>query len=258
MLGAELPDGDVQLGSLPEGEASVRRVSQEDQDRWRDQRHKLMRGYGALGDTDEKRAYPFLPIPEWLLDCCTAATEVRAERIDMAGEVTFEPHEVSTTLWFAGLHDIGFRATQAADVMRLLVEPNLQVVCEEQLVTVESGNRTMRLRERTAPGFRQRYRELRWGLNAAFAPRVAAAWKSAADGPNGSVIRFPLRRLGIATQRPFAEDHLIDLWVGLDGLYKRDTEVRGIAINTARRAAGLLDLDVDQQRRLKKDRSPVI
>lgn len=67
MFGGELPDGDLHIGSLPEGEVSVRTVAKLDQVRWRDSRHKLMRGYGALGDTDKKRAYPFLPIPEWVV-----------------------------------------------------------------------------------------------------------------------------------------------------------------------------------------------
>jgi hypothetical protein len=252
MVGGDLPDGDLSLGQLPEGEVWVRRVATEDQQRWSEQRRPTMRGYGALGDTDGARAYGFLPIREWLLDCCTVATEVRAERIDIEGDVQFEPHETGVALWFAGLHDIGFQATIAADVIRLLVEPHLQVACEEQLIVIESGNRTMSNRGRSAPGIRQQYREVRWKLTNPSGSPVVTAWKSAVAGPNAERIRFPLRRFGIAAQRAFAEDHLIDTWVGLDGLFKREDEMRGIGDNAARRASKLLDVDVDEGRTLRR------
>jgi hypothetical protein len=109
MLGGELPDGDIELGSLPEGKVSIRRVSNEDQDRWRESRHTLMRGYGALGDTKEPRAYPFVPIPEWLLDCCTVATEVRTEPSDLPGEVEFDARDLHAVLWMAGMAGLDFR-----------------------------------------------------------------------------------------------------------------------------------------------------
>jgi hypothetical protein len=253
MLGGELPNADLHIGSLSEGEVSLRRVNEQDQDRWRSSRHKLMRGYGALGDTDYKRAYPFLPIPEWLLDCCTVTTEIRAQRIDMPGELTLEPHEAQIALGFAGLDGMYFRATEVADVVRLLIEPHLQVVCEELLVTVESGSDALSTHTWTAPGFRQRHRQLRWSLEKSAAALLVEAWKSAAYGPNASVVRFPLRRLGVAAQRSFAEDQLIDLWVGLDGLFKKDKEGgRLMASNTARRAGALLNADVKEQRNLNK------
>ncbi len=78
ILGGELPAERLELTPLDGAAVTVRRVSADDQARWRDKRRLRMMGFGALGDEGDnhERSYVYVPIPEWLLDCCTACVEV--------------------------------------------------------------------------------------------------------------------------------------------------------------------------------------
>ena len=78
MLGGQLPSERLDLGSVNGASVTLRRVSADDQDRWREKRSKRMMGHGALGDEGNAsdRRYPYLAVPEWVLDCCTVCVEV--------------------------------------------------------------------------------------------------------------------------------------------------------------------------------------
>src|ERR1700730_9890074 len=78
VTGGQLPADQMNLGAADGAAVSIRHVSVEDQERWRDQRRVRMMGFGALGDQGEppERSYVYLPIPEWVLDSCTTCVEV--------------------------------------------------------------------------------------------------------------------------------------------------------------------------------------
>jgi hypothetical protein len=48
---------------------------------------------------------------------------------------------------------------------------------------------------------------------------LAELWTSLIEGPNSEAVRWPLRRFGVARQRAFAEDRLIDLAIALVAIY---------------------------------------
>lgn len=249
MLGGELPQDVIVLDPPPEGSATLRRVAFADQERWRDRRHIRRRGRGAMGDP--KAHFPWIPIPEFLLDCCTVGAELYAEQ-RLPDDAITNPHDYLEVHHAARLDALTFRAAQVADVLRLVVEPNLQSLVQEVDVTVSRlGQLDKVSRHSWVPlDFLWRHLFLTWSLRPERVADVTRTWTQVALGPNAETIRLPLRRLGIATARPFDEDHLIDLWVALDGLFKRESDGRIGRQKVAQRVGRLLGAEREEQKRL--------
>ena len=131
VLGGELRQETIALAPVPEGDALLRRVAFTDQERWRDSRHTRMRGLGALGDTDDQRGYPYLPLPEWLMDCCTVCAEIRRPARELPDSAITDPRDFMQLHRAAELQALTFRATQIPDLLRLVVEPSIQTLVEE-------------------------------------------------------------------------------------------------------------------------------
>jgi len=109
-----------------------------------------------------------------------------------------------------------FRAAQTADVLRLVVEPNLQVIVQGVEVTlVASPFDNVTHQSWVPPGSLWRYVRMTWNLQPDLVAHLTRTWAQVALGPNADAIRWPLRRLGIATTRPYGEDSVVDLWVAL-------------------------------------------
>ena len=93
LIGGELHQEAIPLARVAEGEVALRRVATADQERWRRSRRVRMQGRGALGDADGERGYPYVPLPEWLLDCCTVAAEVRNPAVCVADDAVPLPQD---------------------------------------------------------------------------------------------------------------------------------------------------------------------
>jgi hypothetical protein len=66
---------------------------------------------------------------------------------------------------------------------------------------------------------------------------MAEWWRSFIAGPNSAAMRWPLRRFGVAQQRSFAEDRLVDLAIALEAIFMReDDPQRGTGSQIARKA----------------------
>src|SRR5690348_9851609 len=84
MLGGQVPSERLSLEPVNGATVSLRRVSADDQERWREKRRKRTMGHGALGDQGDAKArsYPYVAVPEWVLDCCTVCVEVSRSAVD--------------------------------------------------------------------------------------------------------------------------------------------------------------------------------
>ena len=118
LLGAEIPEDVIHLGSGPEGEADVRCVSLSDQQRWRDSRTHRIRGYGALGDQPDTH-YPFVPVPEWMLDCCSAACEVHGRSIELPASAIADHTDNMEIQRAAEVEALTHRLTSAVNLLRV-------------------------------------------------------------------------------------------------------------------------------------------
>src|SRR5690349_24630482 len=78
MLGGALASDRINLAPVDGATVTVRPVSPEDQARWHGKRKSRKTGWGALGDEGEAgaRGYPYIAVPELVLDCCTICAEV--------------------------------------------------------------------------------------------------------------------------------------------------------------------------------------
>ncbi|MBJ7604589.1 MAG: hypothetical protein JF888_15645 [Candidatus Dormibacteraeota bacterium] len=203
---------------------SLRRVSAEDQARWRDKRRTRMMGYGALGDEGDarQRSYVHLPIPEWVLDCCMTCVEV-SRSAGMPADV------LDDDLFAAGFAatdaaQLDTAATAAADLLRLVVPSSVQVPVTEFLLVAQRGNYSQNHQASSTPGFLWKHARDRWDLPASQTATIRDWWTSLATGPNSATIRWPLRRFGVAMQRAFMEDRLVDFFIALEALFSRETD----------------------------------
>lgn len=181
-------------------------------------------GYGALGDEGDarQRSYVHLPIPEWVMDCCTTCVEV-SRSADLPADV------LDDDLFTAGFvatdaAQLDTAATAAADLLRLIVPSSVQVPFTEFLLVAERGHYSQNHQASSTPGFLWRHVRDRWDLPASQTATIGDWWTSLAAGPNRDIIRWPLRRFGVAMQRAFMEDRLVDFVIALESLFSRETD----------------------------------
>lgn len=202
-----------------------------------------MMGYGALGDEGDARdrSYVYLPIPEWLLDCCTACVEV-SRSVELA---VMPPDDELTEAAFraTAANTLDFASTAAVDLLRLIPGPtSIQVPVTELIVVVTDGHYTRNHRAWSTPGFRWQFVQQRWKLPEADCITFVDWWRNMVAGPNQAAFRWPLRRFGLAQQRPFAEDRLVDLAIALEAIFARDNDpIKGTGTRMAKRANHLLN-----------------
>lgn len=243
MLGGGLPAERLELAPVDGASVTLRTVTAEDQARWRDKRKSRMTGYGALGDKGDlrERSYVYLPIPEWLLDCCTACVEV-SRSVDLT---VMPPDDELTEAAFraTGANALDFACTAAVDLLRLLPVPtSIQVPVTELVVVATDGHYSRNHRAWSTPGFRWQFAQQRWELSDADMNAVADRWRSLVTGPNQDALRWPLRRFGLAQQRPFAEDRLVDLAIAAEAIFARENDpIKGTSTRIAKRANHLLN-----------------
>lgn len=225
---------------------TVRRVSADDQARWRDQRKARMMGYGALGDQGNllERSYTYIPIPEWLLDCCTACVEV-SRSADLPPDVLGDHELFKAGFAATDASQLDSASTAAVDLLRLVVAPiPLQVPVTELLLLATHGHHGQNHHAWSTPGFLWRHGRERWELSEAQAATMAGWWRSLIAGPNAEALRWPLRRFGVAKQRPFAEDRLVDLAIAVEAIFiDEDDPQRNTSALIAARANRVLDGD---------------
>ena len=226
MLGASLPTELIQLPELDGASVTLRSVSVDDQERWREKRKSQMMGYGALGDKGDvlARSYTYVPIPEWLLDSCTACVEVRRSA-DLPTHIGSDGELYKAAFAVTDANQIDFASTAAVDLVRLLLTSSqVQVPVTELIIVATRGNHIHNSHIWSTPGFLWRHARERWVFPAAQMPTLSEWWRSASAGLNADTIRWPLRRFGIAQQRAFSEDRLVDLAIALEAIFMREED----------------------------------
>jgi len=144
--------------------------------------------------------------------------------------------------------EFSFRADQVIDLIKLVVDVPVAMAFGEGHVDADRVRGGMRIHTVNLTSFPVRLVEQRWSLSAENAQHLPALWQSLVAGPNADRLRFALRRWGSALQRKWREDELIDLWIGLEGLFKRESENRGSSDLVAARIARLLGLERTQRK----------
>jgi len=204
---------------------TLRRVSAEDQSRWREKRRVRMMGFGALGDDgdDRERSYVYLPIPEWVLDCCTVCVEVGRSASLATGLADDQLFSAGFAATESNQLDLG--STAVVDLLRLIGGPtNLQVPMTELLLTATVGHYAQNHQASSTPGFLWRHARERWALEEDQSKTLAEWWSNSIIGPNAELVRWPLRRFGVARQRAFVEDRLVDLAIALEAIFVEDSD----------------------------------
>lgn len=241
MLGGNLPVERMELAPLDGATVTLRRVSDHDQDRWRDERRMRMRGLGALGDDGDlqARSYVYVPIPEWILDCCTTCFEISRSAPLPSGL----PDDQLVRAGFAATNtaqlDLGTDAL--VDLLRLVVPATVQVPVTELILRATVGPYGQRHHAWATPGFLWSNVAERWDLLDDQFAELTLLWRSATNGPNAETIRWPLRRFGVAQRRPFAEDRLVDFAIALETIFIAEADShRNTSALLVRRANRLL------------------
>lgn len=139
------------------------------------------------------------------------------------------------------LGEVSYAVLQAADLVRLVVEQDMQVAFIETRIkrgpTSYDGPSYVE--------FQAGLGTVQWSISAAQAGALPTQWQSVTGGANASRIRTPLRRWGVSRQRRFEEDRLLDCWLGLEGLLGGART--HIARAVAPAAASALGLNATQQ-----------
>jgi len=142
------------------------------------------------------------------------------------------------------------RQTIAVDLVRLYCAPDIQIAfLERQLIVERDGGNLINM-STLYEQFRSRFVTLGWQLGSSCIGDLRLAWQGATMGPNAGHVRFPLRRAGVAAQRQFDEDRLIDCWIGLEGLLMHKDDRRSAVKQVVTRAQRLLGIDDRQTRQL--------
>ena len=242
ILGGVLAVDRLELAPLNGACVVLRRASPDDQARWRAKRSVRMMGHGALGDKGDihERSYVYLPIPEWVVDCCTACVEV--SRVADLPPGLADDQLLEAGFAATGANELDLASTTVVDLLRVVLDPsNLQVPVTELLLTARVGHYSQNHQASSTPGFLWRHARDRWELSQDDAQTLAALWNSLIEGPNAEAVRWPLRRFGVAKQRAFAEDRLIDLAIALEALYMSEGDShRNTSALIAERANRLL------------------
>lgn len=182
-------------------------------------------GFGALGDEGDsrERSYVFLPIPEWLLDSSTACVEVSRSADLPDGLLDDQLSEAGFAA--TGANQLDFGCTAVVDLLRLTMgSKNLQVPITELLLTISMGHYSRKNQGSSTPGFLWRHAQERWELPEAHSGTLDDLWKSSIEGPNAEAVRWPLRRFGVAKQRSFAEDRLVDPAIASEAIFVQPTD----------------------------------
>lgn len=162
-----------------------------------------------------------MPVAEWILDMCTAACEVVNPTTGLPAKAITDPRHFLDVHATAGLDEVPFALAEAVSLMRLIVERRAQVaVTEVNILLVEDGLYRTHHHVWVVPGFLQRYLNLRWSATVVQISALRFGWPKVRSGPNTNSLRVPLRRCGLSRDRPFGDERLIDLWVGLEAFFK--------------------------------------
>lgn len=225
ILGGSLPAERLELALLDGASVTLRRVSAEDQARWRDKRRHRMMGFGALGDDgdDRARSYVYLPIPEWVLDCCTVCVEVSRSAALATGLADDQLFSAGFAATESSQLDLG--STAVVDLLRLIVgQANLQVPMMELLLTATVGHYGQNHQAVSTPGFLWKHASERWSFEGGASKTLTEWWTKSIAGPNAEIVRWPLRRFGVAKQRAFVEDRLVDLAIALEAIFVEESD----------------------------------
>ena len=233
MLGGALASDRVDLAPVDGAAVAVRPVSADDQERWRAKRQRRKMGWGALGDEGDAhaRSYPYIAVPEWILDSCTACVEVgRSADFAPPGTLDLGPpaHEATK----AG--QLRFLSEAVADVIRLTgPDDPIQVALIEVVLVTGDGPIAFTSNAMLTPGgFQWRRSEERFTVSADQEATLATWWSRLTSGPNAELLRWPVRRFGVSRQRAFDEDRLVDLTIALEGIFMTEAD------KTSRDSAG--------------------
>lgn len=151
-----------------------------------------------------------------------------------------------------GLNELTFAVTQCVDLLKLFISPNAQTPLGEALVRSRSGHYRQEETMTMYQPFRASAIGVDWSISEEFATRLPELWANLIVGGNAEQVRFPLRRWGMSVQRQWDEDRLIDLWIGMEGLFKRDGEVRNVPEKIAPRVRDLLGLASKPAKQLRQ------
>ena len=247
MIGGQLAFERLDLAAVNGASVTLRRVSATDQDRWREKRRTRMMGYGALGDegSPKDRSYPYLAVPEWVLDCCTVCVDVSRSAADVSSHTSGSLGQIAHEA--AGSDELLALSTALADLLRIVAptEP-VQVPLHELLVVGAEGGGGFTASEKHSisliPGFLLRHARDRWELSEAQGTTLTDWWPRVTAGPNTELLRWPLRRFGVSRQRAFGEDRLVDLTIALEGIYisEEESQQRGSPGDRIARRTNLL------------------
>jgi hypothetical protein len=202
---------------------------------------------------DQQRWKDSPPFAATLLRRVTIVCELqRTLSPDAAAKYRELPHEAfRERSRVMGLDELTYAISQCVDLVKLFSAPNAQSPFAEALLRyrgfgAEDDHMTF------YHPFRAGAIGADWAVTEDLASRLPTLWTNLLGGGNSAKVRFPLRRWGMSVQRQWDEDRLIDLWIGLEGLFKRDLEVRDIPEKIAPRIRDLLALDRKPTNRLQE------
>jgi hypothetical protein len=140
-----------------------------------------------------------------------------------------------------GLDELTNATSQCVDLLKLFASPRAQSPFGENVISYHGARREEERMTLYQP-FRGGAIGVDWIITDELVASMPGLWTNLVTGGNATQVRFPLRRWGMSVQRQWEEDRLIDLWIGLEGLFKRDLEVRSVPEKIAPRVRDLLAL----------------
>jgi hypothetical protein len=218
-FGGKLPSGPISLDLTTGKSVQIRPVTAVDRERWHDDP----------------------PLISYLLREASLGCELqRVATTEELRDYRSAPNPaLSDAYRVLELAPLSFRADQCIDLLKLIVDPKLGMAFSERFVQYQGytneSNHVLSMNE-----FRAAQIGHAWSISASQARALAGHWRNLIEGPNATVVRFPLRRWSASTQRRWDEDRLIDCWIGLEGLFKRRNESLAIPEAIAPRVARLL------------------
>jgi hypothetical protein len=199
---------------------------------------------GPVRTVDQERWKEDPPFGALLMNRVTLLCEIQRtpspEIAAQYGDIPFEAFRERSRLM--GLDDLTFASGQCVDLLKLFASPNAQSPFGEGLIRSLSGHHRTEGTMTFYQPFRAGLIGSDWSITEVLAARLPELWTNLLAGGNAPQVRFPLRRWGMSVQRQWDEDRLIDLWIGLEGLFKRDDEVRNVPEKIAPRVRDLLGL----------------
>ena len=230
-FGGDLPSGSIALGLDGCQSAEIRTVTQTDFDYWNER----------LGP----------PIRLDLLAKVRVGCDLYLMVKPETAQEYFKHHDPGPREAYYAIRqwDFTFRADQALDLVKLLASVPVAMAFSEVRIKTSRGHYSQSINSVSMTGFPAGLVGQKWSLAQQEVDALPGLWQNLVAGPNASTLRFALRRWGSALQRKWPEDRLIDLWIGLEGLFKRESESRSNSDRVANRISRLLSLD-RQNRRL--------